>query len=64
MSREQYPDIYQLVMLLINELKEEKPGYQFTTTGLMLALYIKIYRIQSEERTEKNEEGGMGVRRG
>ncbi len=58
LSREQYPAVYQLVMLLIEELREEKPGYQFTTTGLMLALYIEIFRIQSEEREEKNEKGG------
>ncbi|MCI8357431.1 MAG: AraC family transcriptional regulator [Lachnospiraceae bacterium] len=68
LSKEQYPEVWQLLTLIIKELQEQKLGYQFAARGLMLSLYIEIYRIQSQEEdgkkiaVEKKEEkeGGGG----
>ena len=49
---------YQLLTLIIKELQEEKQGYQYSAKGLMLSLYIEIYRIQSQE-DGKMERGGF-----
>lgn len=56
LNRELYPTVYQLLTVIIKELQEQKPGYQFSARGLMLSLYIEIYRIQSQE--EENTGGG------
>ena len=53
LHKEQYPTVYQLLTLILRELKEEQNAYQFSTKGLLLSLYIEIYRIQSQE-----EDGG------
>ncbi len=53
LHKEQYPTVYQLLTLILRELKEEQVGYQFSAKGLLLSLYIEIYRIQSQE-----EDGG------
>lgn len=57
LNREQYPEVWQLLTLIIKELQEQKLGYQFAARGLMLSLYIEIYRIQSQE---EEKEGGGG----
>lgn len=51
--KEQYPTVYQLFNVILKELKEERPAYQFSVKGLLLSLYIELYRIQSLK-----EEGG------
>lgn len=53
LHKEQYPTVYQLLNVILKELKEARLGYQFSAKGLLLALYIEIYRIQSQE-----EDGG------
>lgn len=45
-SRNQHPQIYTLATAAARELEQQKPGYQFSATGLLLALYIEIQRIQ------------------
>lgn len=49
LSKEDYPTVHNLVTLIINELEEQKPCYQLSVRGLLLSLYIEIYRIQSME---------------
>lgn len=51
LSREQYPRVYELTMAAIRELEEKKPYYQTSATGLLLALTIELYRVQSEGGT-------------
>lgn len=35
-------------MAVIRELEEQKPSYQLSAKGLLLSLYIELYRIESE----------------
>lgn len=53
LSKAQYPHIYNLTMSIIRELEEKKPNYQTSTTGLLLALAIDLFRVQSEGGSEK-----------
>lgn len=55
LHKTQYPTVYQLLTVIIKELEEERPGFQFSAKGLLLSLYIEIYRIQNQEEIE---EGG------
>lgn len=50
MGREEYPWIYNLAEAVIQELEEQKPSFQISTKGLLLSLYIQIYRIQNSEK--------------
>lgn len=50
LNRELFPQIYELVMSVIREMEEQKPGYQISVKGLLLSLYIEIYRIESLEK--------------
>lgn len=45
-GREEYPHIYTLATSAARNLEEQKFGYQFSVTGLLLSLYIEILRIQ------------------
>ncbi len=45
--KEDYPEIYDLLQQIITELKEQKPSYQAVVRGLLLAFYMKIFRIQN-----------------
>lgn len=47
-NKEQYPTIHQLLTVIIKELKNESPGYQLSAKGLILSLYIEIYRMLSQ----------------
>lgn len=49
LSKKTYPVIYQLTLQIIRELTEQNPGYQLSARGLLLSLYIELYRIQHEE---------------
>ncbi len=49
MHKEEYPQIYQLVLSIISELEEKRPSYQISSKGLFLALFIELYRIQAME---------------
>lgn len=45
-SRDEYPHIYTLATAAARNMEEQKFGYQFSVTGLLLSLYIEILRIQ------------------
>ncbi|MCM1044270.1 MAG: helix-turn-helix domain-containing protein [Candidatus Gastranaerophilales bacterium] len=47
LSRAEYPEIYELVMLSVKELQTQKSNYHLSARGLLLSLYINLYRIQS-----------------
>lgn len=47
LSREEYPTVHHLTISIIRELEEQKPSYQISARGLLLSLYIELYRIQS-----------------
>ena len=51
LSREKYPIVYDLLRHVVRELEEQRPNYQTSARGLLLALYIELYRIQSEENS-------------
>lgn len=48
LSKENYPKVHNLTLQVIQEMEAQKPGYQLSARGLLLALYIEIYRIQHE----------------
>jgi len=47
LNREEYPQVHALAQSVIRELEEQKPSFQISAKGLLLSLYIEIYRIQS-----------------
>ncbi len=49
LSSAQYPSVYQLAMMIVEEMRLQRPGYQLITRGLLFSLYVEIYRIESEE---------------
>lgn len=55
LNKDQYPTIYQLAAVIIKELKNEQPGYQLSAKGLLLSLYIEIYRMLSQDETEEKK---------
>lgn len=59
LSRKDYPDIHSLAMLSIKELQEQNTNYQIGARGLLLSLYIDLYRVESMEQngggTDKKE---------
>ena len=48
LSRSSYPLVHNLVLQVIAEMENKKPGYQLSARGLLLALYVELYRIQHE----------------
>lgn len=48
LGKNEYPLVYQLCTMIIQELEEKKPLYQASATGLLLSLCIELHRIQSE----------------
>ncbi len=57
LSREAYPHVNRLVNDIIRELSEQKLSYQLSAKGLLLSLYIELYRI--EARTQNG--GGADI---
>lgn len=49
LSRNDYPHINHMIMNIIHELEDQRPSYQLSAKGLLLSLYIEIYRLQSME---------------
>lgn len=49
LSKEEYPQIHSLVMLAVKELEKQDAGFELSAQGLLLSLYIKLYRIQHQE---------------
>lgn len=62
LGRKEYPQIFRLVMDIIRELQEQKPSYQISARGLLLSLYIQLYRIETEESRGKNGENHHGAK--
>ena len=54
LSRNEYPNVNHLIMEIIHELEEQRPSYQLSAKGLLLSLYIELYRIQSMEGNSDN----------
>lgn len=50
LSRKKYPQILDLALSVIRELEEQKPSFQISAKGLLLSLYIEVYRIQSSAK--------------
>lgn len=50
LNRDKYPDVYNLVMAIIDELKEKRINYQLSVKGLVLSLFMKMMRIYSAEK--------------
>lgn len=60
LSREEYPGVYYLMQNIIRELEEQRPSYQISAKGLILSLYIELYRIQSmETASDSSYTGGV-----
>lgn len=49
LSKDQYPNIHFLVNQIIQEMEEQKTSYQISAKGLLLSLYIELYRIESAD---------------
>ncbi len=47
LAKNAFPDVLQLSLSTINELKEKRTGYEVSAKGLLLALYIAIYRAET-----------------
>ncbi len=46
-NQNEHPQIYFLVTSIIRELEEKNPCYQINAKGLLISLYIELYRIQN-----------------
>ncbi len=55
LGREEYPPVHQLATAAVRELEEQLPHYQLNVKGLLLSLYIELYRIESAEDGEDAE---------
>lgn len=59
-GQQEYPDIYSLAVQAIEELKKQETGYQLSAQGLLLSLYIKLYRMQYlEAKANPDIESGI-----
>lgn len=56
LSKDKYPEIYDLVVSVIDELKKKEMNFQFAVRGLMLALMVKLMNIytHAEASTEQH----------
>ncbi|TAH65844.1 MAG: AraC family transcriptional regulator [Anaerolineaceae bacterium] len=50
LSKENHPEIYALITMIINELKTQNNNYQLIVRGFVLALLFKLLRIYKEEK--------------
>ncbi len=55
LSKEKYPKLYFFMTAIIDELEEKKPGYQLISRGLLLSLYLELWRIETESKKEHIE---------
>lgn len=46
--REEYPNLYHLLMLILKEIEEQEDNYQQSTRALLLSFYLLIHRVQSK----------------
>jgi len=52
--QEDAPGLYQLACAAVRELEEQKPSYQYSARGLLLSLYIHLYRLEMERQVRKD----------
>lgn len=50
LPKENYPGINFLMLSIIDELENKRPGYQYITKGLLLSLYVEVWRLEAETR--------------
>ena len=61
-AKEEHPFLYQMADYALKELTLQSPGYQISSRGLLLSLYIALYRIQNPaEGTSAPEDKAMGT---
>ncbi len=48
-SKDEYPDIYHLVTIIIDEMLNKRENFQFTVRGLILALTMKLMNIYAQK---------------
>ncbi len=48
LSRKEYPVIYDLTMMIVKDIRDEKPMYRTSSMGLLLSLCIELHRIQNQ----------------
>lgn len=64
LNRSEYPGVYDLMLRIVRELEEQRPSYQISARGLLLSLYIELYRIQSMETGQSDSHTGGGIDKG
>lgn len=60
-NKEEDPFIYEMVTNTIRELNNQRPGYQISARGLLLSLYIELYRIQNSLEGNNAGESSIGT---
>lgn len=58
LNKDKYPDVYNIVMTIKEELEHKSLNYQLSVKGLMLSLFMKMMRIYT---TEKGKQVGEKV---
>lgn len=56
LPQSQYPAVHSLSLSVIKELEEQRPSFQVSAKGLLLSLYIELYRIESAEKEANQKE--------
>ena len=50
LNRDQYPDIYNILSMIMYELEHKGVNYQLSVKGLVLSLFMKLMRIHSANK--------------
>ncbi|MCR5556361.1 MAG: AraC family transcriptional regulator [Butyrivibrio sp.] len=50
LNKEQYPDVYSILSMIMYELEHKGVNYQLSVKGLVLALFMKLMRIHSANK--------------
>lgn len=53
LPRGNYPDLYQIIIQIIHELKQKDKNYQYLVRGLILSLLIKLLNLSEASATKK-----------
>ncbi|MDO5424988.1 MAG: AraC family transcriptional regulator [Eubacteriales bacterium] len=54
LSRNDYPEVYQLVKSMVEEMKQKDPNFQFSVRGLMLSLITKLMNIYDARKNDED----------
>lgn len=52
LGRDEYRDIYELAMQILNELINKEMNYQISVKGLMLSLFMRLMRIYAKRKQQ------------